>query len=321
MSRVFIDGFEHNSLNLWIPYNSPTITTGLIGNYAAYLSGGNYRWIFRDFGITLSEIYIAFKIKFTGGIDPIIYLRDSSNNYIFGIRGNSGYLKLYRGYYTGTVLATGTKVITTNNIYLIEIYYLPRNTSGSIVVKIDGVEDVSYSGDSTNGLENIRSMQFGCGSQITTGIIDDVIVDDSDWIGNTKIRGLAISGVGNSSQWTPLSGNNYENVDEVPYNDSDYNYTNSVGNIDTYALNNIDWDVYSIKCIQIHCRIGYEGNPTPTHIQLVTRVNGTDYFSSDFDPSTSYNNVINVWDLNPDDSQIWEEADINALEIGIKATA
>ena len=323
MSRVFIDGFEHNSLSsLWEVVNGATIVSSpvITGNYSARIHQVQY--LEKCLESSYSELFFAFKFNFyeIGG-DPLIYFSDSDHNINLGIRRYNGVLRVHRGNYGDTVLANGTKYINYNQTYLIEIYVKPLNSGGVIEIKIDGTQEVYYTGDTTKYNENVKYFRFGNGSQYAYYYLDDVIVDDSGWIGNTRIKALTISGAGNSSQWTPLSGSNYENVDELPHSDTDYNYTNSIGNIDTYALNNINWNVYSIKSIQVQCRASYEGNPTPTHIQLVTRVNGTDYFSSDLSTGLSFSNVINVWDLNPDDSQIWEEADINALEIGIKATA
>jgi len=52
--------------------------------------------------------------------------------------------------------------------------------------------------------------------------IDNLIVDNAGWIGQTRIQGLAVSGAGTTTQFDPSTGSNYECVNEVPYSDTDY---------------------------------------------------------------------------------------------------
>ena len=53
----------------------------------------------------------------------------------------------------------------------------------------------------------------------------------------------------------------------------------------------------------------------------VTRVNSSDYEGADLGVNYSYMWGSTIWELNPDDSAAWEDADIDAAEFGIKVQA
>jgi hypothetical protein len=65
-----------------------------------------------------------------------------------------------------------------------------------------------------------------------------------------------------------------------------------------------------------------EGSPAVPKIQLVTRPVSTDRVSASKDVQTfAPKSVFNIWELNPEDSAAWAEADVNGMEIGVKAVA
>jgi len=176
---------------------------------------------------------------------------------------------------------------------------------------VDGTSRISYGGgvlDTTAGLENISTVGFGwvsgshLGGYDSQGDYDDIVLDSADWIGNTAIGGLAITGAGASAQWTPSAGDNYACVDEIPYNDTDYNNTNTTNNKDTYALASFVTPTTEIKCIQASGRISYNGSPTPTKQELILRCGGTDYsHATQITPSSIFSCVDRIWEEDPDD--------------------
>lgn len=74
-------------------------------------------------------------------------------------------------------------------------------------------------------------------------VIDDLTINDnSGAIQNSFPNGIRwlrvnVDGDGNYTDWTPLGmGDHYEEVDEIPPDDADYNYTTSGGDRDSYTL-------------------------------------------------------------------------------------
>jgi hypothetical protein len=325
MARVFIDGFESGATDLWDEINANVIGSppdGMSGSY--YLSGG-YAQAVKTLGSSYSELYWAFKFR-SQHSSTTFFLKfyDSNNTNIMTLsRGSTSYLNVRRGNEAATVMAVGTTPIVLNQTYLIELRYKPLDSGGIIQIKINRADtlDIDYSGDTTAGIQNIGKFHFNSGGY--SYAIDDVVVDDAGWIGATKIQGQLVTGAGATAQWDPSAGANYQCVDERPYSDSDFNSTNVTNEVDSFEVGNLTGSIGVIKAVQVHVRCKYEGAPTPSNVQALVRVNGTDYPSGvDLNPGISFAPTkYHIWELNPDDSAAWEEADVNGMEIGYKAVA
>jgi len=55
-------------------------------------------------------------------------------------------------------------------------------------------------------------------------------------------------------------------------------------------------------------------------VKILRRVNGVDYQGGEKDLLTSYKTFAVIDENNPNDSETWEEADINGMEIGVEVT-
>ncbi len=324
-NMIFCDGGELNSVELWDLTSSATISavqTGMSGSYCINLGSSGY--VQKDLGANKTELWFAFRIR-AGGGGWYWTAYDSAGTQIFTlIRNNSsGLLEARLGGTTGTLQATGSTVLNLNTTYLVEIHFKPLNAAGDFEVKINSnaVLDIDFSGDTTNGLENCRTIRFA-GAAAVSCYLDDIVVDDGAWIGNKKIAGIIKpSAAGNSAQWTPSAGANYECVDEIPPVDTDYNATNTIGNIDMFACNDIVAAISSIYGIQINARMAYEGAPTPAHVQIGYRSGGANYFSSDISPPVSFGQKTFIQMTNQATAAAFTQDDINNIELGYKATA
>ena len=147
------------------------------------------------------------------------------------------------------------------------------------------------------------------------------MIDNAAWPGNTKIQAIKPAGAGNSTQWTPSAGDNYACVDEVPPSESDFVSTNTIGHLDLYAAGDLVGTIGSVKCVQLQALAKAEGSPSPHNLQLAVRTNGADYFSGDKAVPSSSTQLSNLWEANPATAAPWQEAEVNAMEIGMKAVA
>lgn len=326
MARLFIDGFESGELGLYTLHGAPppsivtASTYGMVGNYCAKVVKDTY--FAKVLPAPQSVIYMAFKCMIDHGSAQITFL-DSGGTAVarLNMQCDASPVTLYRG--TNTSLATAAG-LSTDTVYLVEIYYRPLNTNGQFSVKINGVDYISVAVtgvDTTAGLENVAQIQFLASNTGGITYFDDLVIDDADWIGQTYIEGIVPSGAGTTTQWDPSTGANYTCVDELPASDTDYISTNTTNKIDTYEMGNLTSEIGTIKCIQVQTRSLYEGAPTPTHQQLVVRSGGTDYPSADKTIGTVAAGISHIWETNPADDAAWEEADVNAIEAGVKATA
>lgn len=329
MARIFIDGIESGGLELWsASFGSPAANNsqaGRTGTYCLYMPASSY---LRKTISAQADIYMAFKYENLSSTitRPVIKFMNGAT--VLGVLAvETGTLKLlaYKGD-SATLLATSTAAMSAAAWKLIEIYYLPHATDGAFQVKIDGVLDIDIDpadGDISTApsTANIDTVQVGGGASQLAGYLDDIVLDDAGWIGNTKIQGIVPTGAGTTTQWDPSAGDNYACVDELPPSDADYVSTNVTNEIDTYAMGNLTGSITSIKCVQIQARAAYEGTPTPTHIQLGCRSNGADYFATDLTPPSSFGPLTKILETDPDTEVAWIADGVNAAEFGVKATA
>lgn len=227
----------------------------------------------------------------------------------------------------GTIKAAGTISLPTTSWFLIEVHF-NLGTSGAIQVKVDGVLDIDYSGNtdvnSKGHIDNIVHSVWGTGN----AYIDDIAfndttggVDDS-WCGDGYIVLLKPNGNGTYSEFTGSDSNqtdNYLLVDDIP-SDSDTTYVDgaSSGDKDTYTTESIDLINKTVTRVWIEGR-GMNTLADGTGIKTVMKSGGTLYKSSNIPLLGSYGIFrSDEYTTDPDTAIEWTEAGINALEIGME---
>jgi hypothetical protein len=333
MARIFIDGFESAShLTKWqVVSGTPVITSGastygFSGTYFLNLSDG------RIYRTTTAKdyYYISFRVYWsTTSSTNNVALRFGNSTTVLGSvkfdLSADKLTKVYRG--DGSTLVTGgtgTKELNIANCYRIEVYYKPSTgTSGDFYTKVDGVADISCTGVQTaNNALQVTRIDFGMAGG---GMwIDDIVFDDAAWIGNTRIQGILPTAVGNLDDFTSYpSGDNYTTVDDRPYSDADYNYTNTVDHIDLFGMGNLDESlktISTIKCIDVIARAKIDGTATPTKLALALRTASTNYAGTDQTVTQDQWNFYNqIWEVSPNTSVAWLKSEINGIECGYKA--
>jgi hypothetical protein len=324
MGRLFIDGFEKGASDLWFVSGSIAIVTAsayaMTGSYAISAAAGST--IRRDLG-TRSALYGAFRFRPTanGSISFMrIYLYPTIIATLYYDAANRR-LQVYSGD-SATLLASGaTDRIQVSTTYHIQFKYIPDSASGVFDVKVNGVSDIAFSGNTVPGaqttLDQVEFRGAYYGGQLHQ--YDDFVFDDATWIGNSKIAAIAPNGVGNSTQWDPSAGLNYQCVDEIPASDTDYVFTNVVDEVDTYAMSDLPASAAVVKCVQVVARARKEGTATPQNINLAVRTTGGDAYSADQALESSFKPHINHWENNPGTSSPWTVSEVNAMEAGVKS--
>lgn len=325
MGRVFIDGFESGDHDMWDAESNATVvsSTGLDmdGNYCLDL---NNTTEFVEKNITAEdEAYFAFLYRPTRSSSKQIFGVLNSTTRILHLWRSGGVIEAHSGDYT--VLATGSATLVDNTTYLIEVHFKVADTGGRVEVKVDGISDIDFTGDTkpdaNTQFNKIRLGYAGSAFTYTYAYFDNFIMDDAAWIGNTNIQAVVPTGAGTTTGWTPSAGTNYECVDEKPPSDADYVSINAVDTTDTYAAGNMVGTIGNVKCVQVQSRALVDGSPTPTNLKLVVRSGATDYLSGDKAVPVAAKSLSHLWETNPADSAAWEEADVNAMEIGVKSAA
>ena len=328
MARIFIDGFESGDHDMWDAESNATVVSSagldMDGDYCLDLISYD-EYIQKDIAAD-DEMYFAFlyrpvndasseqMLSIYNGSTPLLHIWRT---------GTSRVIKAHSSIYTE--LAIGTKSLEVNTTYLIEVHFKVADSGGRVEVRVDRISDIDFTGDTKpDANTQFNKVRLGYGPSVaytTHAYFDNFIIDDTAWIGDTKIQAVVPIGVGNTTGWIPSAGANWECVDEKPSNDADYVSINANDVMDTYVAGNLSGSIDNIKCVQVQSRTRIEGAPTPTNLKLVVRSGGTDYLSGNKSVSAAEKGLWNLWEDNPADSLAWEEADVNAMEIGIKSAA
>ena len=209
-----------------------------------------------------------------------------------------------------------------------EVKFVCHDSTGSCIVKINGVEYLNVSGlDTRNGASGtVDTVVFGCENNDNVGgdsYIDDVVIWDTsgsdvvDFIGDCKVVYCKPSGAGTYAEWTPNTGANYAAVDDVGTIDDDttYNGSSTVDQRDSFAMDNVA--AGSIIAVQTVLR-ARKDDAGGRHLKPLIRMGGADYLGADINISDGYATFTEVFHNRPSDSADWTDSDVNGLELGYK---
>jgi len=256
-----------------------------------------------DFNEATGNIHVRFRANGSG----LIEARDSANSLLGTSSGH---------------------VISTNTWYFVEFKVYIHDSAGTIEVKVDGVTRLNLtSQDTLNGSNAyVGGVRLG-NNYLNYTYMDDLYVCDTsgsspcnDFLGDSRVDVLRPDGIGNTTQFAPSAGDNYENVDEV-YPDDEATYNDGdLAEKDTYQLSDLSalgTTIYGSKS-QITVRKTDAGS---RKVKVVTRSNITDYLGDEKILSDTFQTFTKLYENNPDDAAAWEEADLNGSEVGVLVSA
>ncbi len=251
-------------------------------------------------------------ISFYDGVDVGMLLRVNTD----------GTIGVYRD---TTLLGTTTNAISINTWYYIEFQvYTDHSPNGTVELRVN--EAVWYQNlacDTQEG-SNAYHTAFRIGRCDTKTVYDDLYLLDgsgsinNDFLGTRKVSAIRPNAAGDSTQWTPDSGNNYDRVNEVELDeDTSYVETGTTTDKDLY---NYDPTVNmtSIDGIQIITEV--KATSGSMELLNVTKSGATeDDQSCGIIISTDYGTCSSLREVNPDTTNPWTPAEIDAAQFGIKA--
>jgi hypothetical protein len=224
----------------------------------------------------------------------------------------------------GTVLATGSTVLSTATWYYIELKFTINNTTGVVELKLNGASEIASTG-SLNTRNTANTQWNGVFFNIPASYIywiDDVVVLDTSTGANTNFLGPVQvvarypDSNGNYAQWTPNGGSNVGAVSE-PYEDGNtsFNQSSTANQIDTFDMQDLPAASGSVHVIQQHTVAVQDGGSART-IRSKLRISGTDYNGSNVNTSASYQVFTQIHDQSPATSAAWTVSEANGLESG-----
>jgi len=208
--------------------------------------------------------------------------------------------------------------------------HVADSPNGTWSVIVNGVSVLSGSGDTHNsGTVGITRLQVG-NENATSGTPNwycrDIIMETGTATprNQRRVAYLQPDGAGNSTQWTPSAGSNYQNVDErdgAPDDATTYNAENTIGDKDLYTLAALPEAASAVDAVVEVARLAKD-NATAQTVRRVLRTNSTDFESGDLVMSTTWTWYLgSPRETNPQTTAAWTASEIAALEMGVKKQA
>jgi hypothetical protein len=228
-------------------------------------------------------------------------------------------LRLYRG---STLLATSTDGIPQNTWTWVSVKHVCHASTGSVEVKLNNATVLTFTGNTQNGSANqVHRPVIRTGVAVTDFYCDNLVIatglaSDSP-LSECRIFGAVVPTSNFSAAFTPNSGTNWSNVNEIPPNDdTSYNYSNTVGDTDVFVcapptLTGV------IPAVKVNFR-ARKDDAGVRELAPVIRPGTTNYAGSNIEITSNYFNRGHIWTTNPDTGMAWNPGDIANLKFGYK---
>jgi len=281
---------------------------------------------------TYTELYYGFAIRvnnlggykfFRSGCDTVGSFTDFNE---LRINAN-GSIQAYRN---GTsLLSSVAGVITIDTWYYIEVWCKPRNVNGRVVVKVDGVNILDYTGDTTDDAEYITFYELLCGHNDVTMspyAFDDIVVNDTSaavnntYPGVVRLMPIRPQNAGTDNDWSRAGVDLGFDMAQAR------NGTFEFAMLQTAAadqLVNFDPEIpdlpagATITNIIVTARSRVQAGVGVIAPMVIA--NGTVSISADQTLLSAWRYKQYAWALNPEDAAAWAEADLALLEIGVSS--
>jgi hypothetical protein len=350
MSLLFVDGFDHYATaDITRKWTSTGVSfsgnAGIGSSVVRYGAGAFFsntsttatdRKLVKTLAASATWV-VGFAFRTSGlpsAAGPIVGLFDVGTAQCDLRLNTDGTLSVTRN---GTSLTSGTSVtaLSANTWYYIEwkVTIADSISASTCKVRINGVDAITVAtGQDLKNTANSSANQLYLGHYTVTSAgniwyYDDLYVCNTsgsvnnDFLGDVRVETLYPSGAGNTTQFTPSAGSNYQCVDDAdPDDDTTYVESGTVGHVDTYAFDDLSASPTSVFGIQtvIMARKTDGGSRTATP---VVRSGGTDYDGTTFGLADTYTCDHQVWENDPDTAAAWTESGINAAEFGFEVVS
>lgn len=338
MALLFAEGFDlyktaaASDLTTQLPRHWTSVSAFAVGGIAAGRFGGSCLGAVGGSGgnarkdvTAAATLLIGFAFKQSAAAGGTFFdFLDGSSVQVGLLITAAGKIALYRGV-VGTVIATGTTVLSSSNWYYIELK-ITFNNSGTYELRIDGRTEISGSADTTNTANSTSSGFRLNAAAVQTVSFDDLYLIDTtgsvnnDFLGDRRIVTLQPSGAGTTTQFTPSTGSNFQNVDETAANDdTDYNGSSTVNQKDSYALADLPAGVTTINAVQNKCLVRKD-DAGGRRVKALLLSGATEDLATEYDLTQSYIYTSKIYETNPNTAGAWSSSTVNALEAGVKVT-
>jgi hypothetical protein len=336
MAILYLDSFStYNTAGInqfWTQItNNSAITAGAGRRGGPALTGVNTCAVQRAIPNS-ATVVVGAAFKFTG-VGPVqnndfIILKDGTTTQV-RVEYATGILRI-----TGPsgVLATGSTNLINGGVYYVEFKATIADAiaANSCVLRLNGVvECTAPAGSDTKATANafansVTLMTAGANFVPQCAISDLYILDgtgavNNDFLGDKRVEPCFPAAAGTATNWTPTgAAANWDCVNEaVADGDTTYVAGATVGQYDTYALQDLVAGAAAVNGVQVRL-VARKDDAGSRALAPALRVNGTNYDGATIALGDGYLPSTQAWDLNPDTAAAWTDAQVNALEAGVK---
>ena len=340
MAIIFMDSFDHYTkaevLNKWSSSalganNSGIGAGGRFGN-CVYFGDWYASYLIKNIETHPRTMIVGFAFYQTG---------PPNGDTIFGLYGG-GTLQCKLTWvsatssikaWTATTDRGAVAIIPSSSWVYIEVKAYIDNAGGTFEVRVSGTPVLVLSGIDTQAHASINYIdQVMLGRDNPSGVAFNSKYDDcymcdttgsvaNDFLGDTRIEYLAPTGAGVRTQFTPSTGSNWQNVDESPASDADYNSNNSPGAMDLFQMANLSVNglVHGVQTIS---RAKKDDAGFRKALPVFYKASGLGdtarfYKGSQAPVLDSFTNLpIQVMTTSPDTGVAWTVDEVNALQYG-----
>lgn len=313
-------------------FGGGSATSGAVGRFGSrgYSAPNNLKAMDPGFSGNTIIFHGAFKPTSLGTITSLYSVDDSNGVTQAAIWVlTTGAIRAYRGTTTAVLGDSAAGLITVGTYYHIAAKILIHASAGTVDVWVDGVNVLSLTGQNTAVTYSGTIGAYTLAPASFAGTCDDFVVCDSSgsapdngYLGDVRVEVLMPqTGNGSNTGLTPSTGSDHGAlVDETtPNGDTDYNGSATVGAKDTYnfpsrtatgtiiGVQSMIWAAKTDGALKQLCK--------------VLRHGGVDYDGATKTLTTTYKYFNEMNRVNPATGLPWTDADITALQMGVKVVA
>jgi len=329
MARVWQTGFEIGSNAIFNLSAAGTISSGAgaPGSWSTYYLQGSSSDPQATLPSAISEIYFGMRFRMDNYANARIIVQfysPSATAQSCFVVTTGGVLQWRRGSSSGTILGTGTTVLSNGVWYYIEGRLKVHDTTGIAEAKINGTSELNLtSQDTRNDASNATIDRFLVADSNLV-YLDDIYMNDTSgsvntaYSGDIRITGYIPNADGSNSGMTLSTGSNhYAVVDERPPNTTDYAY--GTGTTETDTLNipaTSGVNTVQAATLWLYAQKSDAGAGNIAH---VVKSSGTTDTGSDIALSSTWAYYSKIYDQDPNGPTNWTASAIDSLEIGAKS--
>lgn len=329
---IFYDGFDdYTAMSDWWTLSTGggtiQVQTGTVrsGSHALELTNStSVRAIDRSLGGNYQQLVVGFALRLANSPSAtrdLIQLRDATTRQIELALDSSRRVVINRNQ---VAIATSTNSFNVDEWYYVELRVNIANAGGAVEVRVNGTNTgwINFSGDTQNSANNTVSQLFI--GDATTNFSRSLFLDDlyildysvsgAAFLGDVRVDSLLPDGAGDSAQFTPSAGNNWENVDEAaPDGDTTYNQSATAGHIDLFTMQDLpsSTTIYGVATV-LRARKTDAGT---REVRGKLKTSGTTANGATHALGTTFGSYFSHFENDPGGGA-WSDADVDGTQVG-----